>query len=72
MSTVLADAVCVVAEQVGGVASRLLEQVSMMGDEALTERARALAGEISAAEANLAAVLAEVERRGIHHQWEFL
>ena len=35
-----------------------------------TERARELAGEISAAEANLAAVLAEVERRGIHSAWE--
>ena len=41
-----------------------------MGDDALTERARELAGEISAAEANLAAVLAEVERRGIHSDWE--
>ena len=41
-----------------------------MGDDELTERARELAGEISAAEANLAAVLAEVERRGIHSQWE--
>jgi hypothetical protein len=65
------DAVtCVVPEQRGGVASRLLEQVSQMGDDALTERARELAGEISAAEANLAAVLAEVERRGIHSEWE--
>ena len=40
-----------------------------MGD-ARTERARELAGEISAAEANLAAVLAEVERRGIPRTWE--
>jgi hypothetical protein len=41
-----------------------------MGDDALEERARELAGEISAAEANLAAVLAEVERRGIPSAWE--
>jgi hypothetical protein len=41
-----------------------------MGDDALTVRARELAGEISAAEANLAAVLAEIERREIHSQWE--
>ncbi len=41
-----------------------------MGDDALEERARELAGEISAAEANLAAVLAEVERRGLHSDWE--
>src|SRR3954468_24737542 len=61
---------CVVPEQRGGVASALLEQVTAMGDDELTVRARELAGEISAAEANLAAVLAEVERRGIHHQWE--
>jgi len=52
------------------VASALLHQVSQMGDDALTVRARELAGEISAAEANLAAVLAEVERRGIHSEWE--
>jgi hypothetical protein len=70
MFTALADATCVVPEQRGGVASRLLEQVSAMDDESLTVRARELAGEISAAEANLAAVLCEVERRGIHSQWE--
>ncbi len=70
MFTIGADSMCVVAEQRGGVASRLLEQVSRMADEALTERARELAGEISAAEANLAAVMAEVERRGIHSRWE--
>jgi hypothetical protein len=63
-------AICVVPEQRGGVASALLEQVAQMGDDALTERARELAGEISAAEANLTAVLAEVERRGIPSAWE--
>jgi hypothetical protein len=70
MFTVLVDEACVVPEQPGGVAPVLLAGVSAMGDEALVERARELAGEISAAEANLAAVLAEVERRGIHSQWE--
>jgi hypothetical protein len=70
MYTTPADATCVVAEQRGGVASALLEGISRIGDEALTVRARELAGEISAAEANLAAVLAEIERRGIHSQWE--
>jgi hypothetical protein len=66
----LADADCVVAEQGGGVASALLAQVSAMGDDELTVRARELAGEISAGEANLAVVLAEVERREVHSQWE--
>jgi hypothetical protein len=70
MFTPLASSTCVVAEQRGGVASALLEGVSKMGDDALTVRARELAGEISAAEANLAAVLAEIERREIHSQWE--
>ena len=59
-----------VPSQRGGVASALLSGVSALDDEALTERARELAGEISAAEANLAAVLAEVERRDIHCRWE--
>src|SRR6478735_3500958 len=70
MSTTLSTRDCVVPEQRGGVASALLEQVTGMGDDELTVRARELAGEISAAEASLAAVLAEVERRGIHSQWE--
>ncbi len=70
MFTTADSATCVVPEQRGGVASALLEQVSAMGDGALEERARELAGEISAAEANLAAVLAEVERRGLHSDWE--
>ena len=70
MFTTPTDATCVVAEQRGGVASALLEGISRIGDEALTVRARELAGEISAAEANLAAVLAEIERREIHSQWE--
>ena len=64
MSTTLSTPDCVVPEQRGGVASALLEQVTGMGDDELTVRARELAGEISAAEASLAAVLAEVERRG--------
>jgi hypothetical protein len=70
MFTTLADETCVVREQRGGVASALLSGVAAMDDEALIVRARELAGEISAAEANLAAVLAEVERREIHSQWE--
>ncbi len=60
----------VIASQPGGVASRLLDHVSAMDDDTLTTRARELAGEISAAEANLAAVLAEIERRQIHSRWE--
>ncbi len=60
----------VIASQPGGVASRLLDHVSATDDDTLTTRARELAGEISAAEANLAAVLAEIERRHIHSAWE--
>lgn len=51
-------------------APRLLAQVADLDDEALAARARELAGEISAAEAALAAVLAEVERRELHERWE--
>ena len=70
MYTVGVERGTVVPSKRGGVASVLLAGVSALDDEALTVRARELAGEISAAEANLAAVLAEVERREIHSQWE--
>ena len=70
MYTVEVERPTVIPSQRGGVAAALIAGVSAMDDEALTERARELAGEISAAEANLAAVLAEAERRDIHHRWE--
>ena len=70
MYTSEAERAAVVPSQRGGVAAALLAGVSALDDEALTVRARELAGEISAATANLAAVLAEVERREIHARWE--
>jgi hypothetical protein len=59
-----------VAPQAGAVASALLAGVSAMDDATLVEAARLVAGEISAAEAHLAALVAEIERRGVHGQWE--
>ncbi len=58
-----------VAAEAGGVAPVLLAGVSAMDDAALVDTARRVAGEISAAEAHLAAVVAEIERRGVHGQW---
>ena len=60
----------VVAEQAGGVSASLLEAVAALDDEALVERARRVATAISAAEADLGATLAEIERRGAHGAWE--
>jgi hypothetical protein len=59
-----------VAAEDGGVAPALLAGVSVMDDAALVEAARRVAGEISAAEAHLAVLVAEIERRGVHGQWE--
>lgn len=42
----------------------------MLSDDALVDRSRRIASAIAAAEAELGAVLAEVERRGLHGSWD--
>ena len=60
----------VAVEQPGGVAQRVLADVAALDDEGLVLAARELAGTISTAEAHLAALVAEIERRRIHERWE--
>jgi hypothetical protein len=60
----------VVHEQPGGVAARLQVEVNAMDDDALELEAREVAGTISTAEARLAVLLAEIERRQIPGRWE--
>jgi hypothetical protein len=64
------DDVRIVGEQRGGVSQAVIAQVAALDDEALQLAAREVAGTISTAEANLAVILAEIERRKIHERWE--
>lgn len=48
----------------------LRARVSMLGDDELTEESVRLAAAVSAAQAELAMVLGEVERRRLHSQWD--
>ena len=65
-----AEGAQVVPEQPGGVAQALLGVVAALGDDELVQRAREVATAVSAAEADLAATLAEIERRDLHSAWE--
>jgi hypothetical protein len=58
------------ADQPGGVVAGLLDDLTGLDDDALVLRARELAGVISTAEASLALVAAEIERRKLPSQWE--
>ncbi|NCY15775.1 MAG: HNH endonuclease [Actinobacteria bacterium] len=49
---------------------RLTDSTGALSDDALVDHSRRLAAAISAAEAELGAVLAEVERRGLHGSWD--
>ncbi len=49
---------------------RLTDRVRALSDDALVEQSRRIASAIAAAEAELGAVLAEVERRGVHGSWD--
>ena len=51
-------------------ARRLAQGAADLTDDQLVDRSRELAGTLSAAEAELASVLAEVEIRRLHSQWE--
>ena len=57
-------------QAVQGAVERLTEGVRSLTDDALVDQSRRIAAAISAAEAELAAVLAEVERRGLHGSWD--
>jgi len=48
----------------------LLARVAALGDDDLVEESVRMAAAISAAQAELAAVLAELERRRVHGQWD--
>gem|GEM_PF-1467590 len=48
----------------------LTNQVRSLTDDGLVDQSRRIASAIAAAEAELAAVLAEVERRGLHGSWD--
>jgi hypothetical protein len=60
----------VAEEQPGGVSQAVIAQIAALDDEALELAAREIAGTISTAEANLAMILAEIERRKIPDRWE--
>ena len=49
---------------------RLTTGVQALSDDGLVDRSRRIASAIAAAEAELGAVLAEVERRGLHGSWD--
>ncbi|CAB4605469.1 unannotated protein [freshwater metagenome] len=51
-------------------ARRLAQSAAELTDDQLVDRSRELAGTLSAAEAELASVLAEVEIRRLHTKWE--
>lgn len=57
-------------DQPGGVHERLVDDLAGLDDDALVLRARELAGVISTAEASLAVVAAELERRKVPSLWE--
>lgn len=57
-------------DQPGGVVAGLVAQLADLDDDALVGRAQELAGVISTAEASLALVAAELERRTVPSQWE--
>lgn len=64
------------AERVSGHGSErsaveiLTNRVRSLTDDGLVDQSRRIASAIAAAEAELAAVLAEVERRGLHGSWD--